>query len=249
MRELFPDGTTAPAELMAPAPDRPGWQQVELAPAPATLDEILRKLYFETVNTKQADGRINGGLDRNGDRVYYFVSPYSKRFWENVEPGVVPLVKALQSKRYLTYSSCEGHCLVSRRYVGVAFADQASREAFCQPIEAAKLPGVIIRRLESVANQTAEVTESGTVRLVKQAPDPAKEATSFNFAFGRSYEDYCFAEVIVCDTLPASNALMALIRNPFRHAPTIWRKALFWSRITEQLAELIRSDAVPRYPY
>lgn len=251
MRELFPTPATLadPPEQVAPGPDRPGWEQIDIEKRPETLNEILHKLYFETVNKRQPDGRINGGLDKNGNPVYYFVSPYADRFWENVEPGVEPLVRALKSKRYLTYSSCEGHCLVSRRYVGIAFADHESRERFCKPIEAARIPGVVLNRIETAANQVAEVTPSGTVRLVKEAPDPAKEATGFNYAFGREYEHYCFVELIICDRLPGKYPFLAVMLNPLKHVPTLWRKAFRWNSLTGQVASLIRSDDVPKYRY
>jgi hypothetical protein len=251
MRELFPTtaNLVAPPEQVAPGPDRPGWEQLAVGKRPETLNEILHKLYFETVNKRQPDGRINGGLDRNGNPVYYFVSPYADRFWENVEPGVEPLVRALKAKRYLTYSSCEGHCLTSRRYVGIAFADHESRERFCAPIEAATIPGVVINRLDTAANQIAEVTESGTVKLVKERPDPAKEAVGFNYAFGRDYEHYCFIELIICDKLPKAEPLWLLIRYPLSHGPALLRKFFRWNAITKRVVDLIQSDAVPKYRY
>lgn len=252
MREFSP--TSPPVlpgmpGLTAPAPERPGWQQVQPAAVPQTLEEILHKLHFETVNTRQPDGRINGGTDRNGNPIYYFVSPYAERFWDNVEPGVVPLVRALRSKRYLTYSSCQGHCLRSRRYVGIAFADHESREAFCRPVEQAGLPTVRINRLDHAANQQAEVTDSGTVRLVRQAADPDKATVSFNHAFGRSYADYVFAELIICDQLPQGRPLWLAVRHPATIGPIVWHKLFAWDRLTREVAALIRSDAVPRYRF
>ena len=54
MRELFPTPATLadPPEQVAPGPDRPGWEQIDIEKRPETLNEILHKLYFETVNKR-----------------------------------------------------------------------------------------------------------------------------------------------------------------------------------------------------
>ena len=253
MRELIPTATDIdPPELVAPGPDRPGWWQVEVDAPPQTLEEVLHKLHFETNNIRHEDGRIYGGVDKDGNYVAYFVSPYAKRFWDNVEPGVVPLVKALQHKRYLTYSSCQGHCLLSRRFVGIAFNDVESREALCQPLEAANIPHLKIRRLDKAANQSARVDDAGLVKVSKGEntnEDAAGEELGFNFAFGRNYDDYCFAELIVCDQLPHDRWYKSLLRNPVKYGPLLYSKARHWDDLTKRVAALIRSSDIPKYRY
>ncbi|MEO0393749.1 MAG: hypothetical protein AAF213_10985 [Pseudomonadota bacterium] len=251
MRELFPNSVSLhePSALVAPGPERPGWQEVKIAERPKTLNEILHKLHFESNNTIHPNGRINGGLDENGNQIAHFISPYAEQFWQNVEVGIQPVVRALKSKRYLTYSSCMGHSLSSRRYVGIAFADEEARERFCKPLEQAKIPGVVIRRLDKAANQIGDVTETGEAKLVKEVPEYAKTVVSFNYAFGREYEDYCFVELIICKEFPKGEPLYLALRHPILYGPDFWRKLLRWDRLTKRVAATIRSDSVPKYRY
>ena len=255
MRELFPTDINAnpPSELVAPGAERPGWRHVKVEKGPETLNEILHKLHFDTNNIRHEDGRINGGKDHDGNDIAYFVSPYAKNFWANVEPKIEPLVRALKAKRYLTYSSCQGHCKSSRRYVGIAFADTKSREDFCRAIEAARIPGVYLNRIETIVNQAIYRDSDGVVRversLNREQPDKENEAIGFNFAFGRDYDNYCFVELIICKQFPTGRPHVFALRHPIKYGLDYWRKVFFWDRLTKRVVDLVRSDTVPKYKY
>ena len=89
-----------------------------------TPEEFIYYMTHKVNNTLHKNGRIYMKIDDNGNLFANSVSPYSEQFLSNIEEKIKPLVTALHNKRYLTYSSCEGHGLSYRRYVGIAFADE-----------------------------------------------------------------------------------------------------------------------------
>ena len=102
-------------------------------------------------NVKQKDGRIylkmvDGILHANS------LSPYAEKFEDNIEKGIKPLVMALKKKRYLTYSSSMGHGPSFRRYVGLAFADEETRDYVAKEINNLNIIGVITKKMDTVSN-------------------------------------------------------------------------------------------------
>ena len=130
--------------------------------------------------------------------------PYAESFFDNIEPKIAPLVSALHKKRYLTYSSCEGHDYTYRRYVGLAFSDE--EQGLCGgPGEGTQALGVELRKFDQVANQDID---TGRLKPHQKAPkylgkyrpgdliqDEWKarkdaETRAFNIQFHRSYDTY-----------------------------------------------------------
>ena len=81
--------------------------------------------------------------------------PYAESFFDNIEPKIAPLVSALHKKRYLTYSSCEGHDYTYRRYVGLAFSDEESRDYVVDQVKALKLWGLSSGSLTRLPTKTS----------------------------------------------------------------------------------------------
>lgn len=210
------------------------------APVPVST-ETVRTLS----NALQPDGRINAGVNALGKEISHTVPPQSDRFWDNIEPAIRPLVRALREKRYLTYGSCDGHTLWNRRFVGIAFYDEASREALLAPIEAAQLPIVSIERLHSAANMQLGSHGHGEDWISHEETahelNPEVELESFNLLFGRNYDRICFAEI----------SLGRRLREGWWHKPDqlheVWTKWRRWDALTRRIADIVAGEAVPRY--
>lgn len=244
---------SAPIAIIAQAPTPAQATLVAVAQQQQMGDDIARHdflhhLTHEVSNTLQADGRINLGHDEHGRVLANSVSPYSKIFWDNIEPGVKPLIEALRAKRYLPYSSCEGHCTRSRRYVGLAFVSPETREAFAKSIEALRLPEVLCRRLDRVANMKHDM-EAEDASSPKRSDDfryyqRKDETDGFNVSFHRRYERYWFLELVIFDVTP-----------PVKNLKTLWKaiklrvlKKWFWPRVTGRITRAVSQKDFPVYP-
>lgn len=215
----------------------------------ATREDYLYFVTHKLNNAKWEDGRINMGIDGNGRVLANSVSPYSETFWENVEPQIQGLVKAIRDKRYLTYSSCEGHCLQSRRFVGLAFWSEKAREEFARRIESLGLFGVECRRINHVANMKTKEGKDGKIEFARSAKvsasdyDSKDEVDGFNISFHRQYEKYFFLELIIFDETPTIKGPMTLVRALWLR----WLKKHRWQATTRKIQLAIQQKEFPNY--
>ena len=95
--------------------------------------------------------------------------PLCGKLLDNIEPKIAPLVSALHKKRYLTYSSCEGHDYTYRRYVGLVLG--RGEQGLCGgPGEGTQALGVELRKFDRVANQDID---TGRLKPHQKAPKSA----------------------------------------------------------------------------
>lgn len=190
----------------------------------------------------------NGELNANS------VSPYAKKFWTNIEPGVKELVEALIAKRYLTYSSCEGHGPTFRRYVGLAFADEESREYVIKQITDLGLFGVITKKFDSVCNMFSRPKEKTSKPQISKLSEEEKilkvnletETKYFNVEFHRNYEKYYFLEIIITDAISyKKEGVFKEIKKVFLKL----YKTFFCNFLTKKVESLIKSKEFKKYPY
>jgi hypothetical protein len=215
-------------------------------------EEFIYYLTHEVNNFVQKDGRINIKIDKNGLLFANSVSPYAKKFIQNIEDGVKDLVLALHNKRYLTYSSCEGHGYSFRRYVGLALADEESRDYIANEIKALEIYGVKIKFMDTVANQDLELSIGKSINF-KNKIDPTKEnekfkereTESFNIQFHRNYNDYCFMEIIILEEVE----IKKFFKNPFYNLWLCVMKKFFVNKITKKITNLINSNNFKKYKY
>lgn len=130
-----------PPAYVIPGEIKPIQQEVRVGhnggPTLASNEEVHAYSLYHHYNTKLGeDGRTYTKRDRHGNYISHYVSPYAKEFWSgmNVEPGIEPVVKALWSKGYLTFTSCQGHEDSPMRYVGVTFVDDNERNKFVKAL-------------------------------------------------------------------------------------------------------------------
>lgn len=228
----------------------------------ASEEEAIYYLTHKVNNVRHEDGRIYMKLTKDGQLYANSVSPYAESFFDNIEPKIAPLVSALHKKRYLTYSSCEGHDYTYRRYVGLAFSDEESRDYVVDQVKALKLWGVELRKFDQVANQDID---TGRLKPHQKAPkylgkyrpgdliqDEWKarkdaETRAFNIQFHRSYDTYFFLEIVIFTDLDFS--LSWLLRNPFKSVWLYFMKKYRWDRTTQKITALVESEKFKKYQY
>ena len=252
----FNSSSLAPISIIAPA------TQIKQAVNPVLQEEVLNfsntedYIYYITHkvnNVKQKNGRIylkivDNILHANS------ISPYSETFIDNIEEKIKPLVLALRNKRYLTHSSCMGHDFTFRRYVGLAFADEETRQYVANEINSLKLLGVKTVFFDSVSN--IKITQNPKTKkpmFGKYTEEERlsqlnyqKETEAFNIQFHRSYERYYFMEIVILDVIKME------YEGIYKEIKKIaWRciKVLFWDYLTKKVVDHINSPNFKKYPY
>lgn len=195
-------------------------------------DEALQWQLFHQGNPLRGhDGRTYYEY-RDGKYLSHFVSQYSSIIYDNVEPGVRDLVRALHDKGYLTFGSCQSHSRTERRWVGLAFWSEQSRDSFVNVIRSADLP---------VHFQYETEQERGIKLNLK-----FDQTRYWNIMFCRRYDRYYPIWMLICG-LPFEEetwSLMRILRTLFY---TRILKPFFVNRVTEKLTDFIRSAAVKNY--
>jgi hypothetical protein len=221
-----------------------------------STDELIYHVTHNTNNILHKDGRIYLKITAKGELFSQSISPFSKTFFENIEPKIKELIKALIDKRYLTYSSCEGHNLTFRRYVGLAFMDEESRDYLVGEIKKLKLPGIEYNYKNSVSNCPIEFNENGNYtyknKIIPVQEINEQEIHAFNIQFHRNYERYYFLELVIFKEVPifkgkifSFNYLKWIIKN----IPLIFAKKVLVEYYTRKITELIKSNKIKKYKY
>ncbi len=216
-----------------------------------TEDQYIYHLTHNINNIVHEDGRIYMQLGEDGLLYANSVSPYAEKFWENVEPKIKPLVSILVEKRYLTYSSCEGHGYSFRRYVGLAFSDENSRQYVIDFISSLKIKGVKLNVLNSVSNQKIDLKHKRNLKYSeKYNPNEIEqkegEVKSFNIQFHRKYEEYFFLEIIILEAIDLN---LSFFKKPVYNLWLIWMKKFRWEKITKELTSALESDKFKKYKF
>jgi hypothetical protein len=252
MREI------APSALISYTSNPVSVQDMVLAEQPelefASKEDIIYHMTHKVNNQFHSNGRIYMKLTKQGELYANSVSPYSEKFLDNIEEKIKPLVQAFHNKRYLTYSSCEGHGLSFRRYVGLAFCSEETREYVAQQILNLKLPGIKVNRLAHVCNQkvglgkknTPQIDSKYTQEELKQDFYFDEEILTFNIQFHRNYEQYYFLEIVILEAIPYGwHGIGAWFKK-------VWLgflKKYYWDKLTCKIVNLVESSAFKKYHY
>lgn len=217
-----------------------------------SMSEFTYYLTHEVNNKINSNGRINMGLDKNGNMINgsISVSPYSKTFESNIEPQIKNLVNILKNKRYLTYSSCEGHGYSFRRYVGIAFVNEEERDYVYNYVNNLKIFGVLLKKIETVSNLVLKSTKVKQYQLNKVQKNnnlTENEINCFNVQFHRNYEYYCFLEIIILNEIPYH--FKDYIKEPIKNSILFISKLFFWNKITKILENKLSQDNFKKYKY
>ena len=217
-------------------------------------EELIYHLTHKTNNILHEDGRIYLKINASGELFAQSISPYSETFLNNIEPKIKELVQAFINKRYLTYSSCEGHGLSFRRYVGLAFCDENSRRHIKEEILKLKLPGVYCVEKEAVSNNVIEYSEKSYYYKEKAIAENIKEQEreSCNIQFHRSYDQYYFLEIVILKDIPYFYFNIKNINSYkiiFKNFGLIFRKLFFVETYTKKITQLINSEKIKKYRF
>jgi hypothetical protein len=177
-------------------------------------EDILVHAFFKGTNKYRGpDGRTYMYIDNDGKYVSTRVSPYSPFIYDNIEPGVIDLIKVLHNKGYLTSDSCQGHEDSHYRFVMLCFNTRDQLEDFKQNIESFNLP---IQFQDNIINKDNSPSSIGyglvydqlsvTKRLdrkdFKMIPYSYEDAVKyFNLMFIRDYTEYHLLKVSICSNL------------------------------------------------
>ena len=217
-----------------------------------TMEDYSYYISHKVNNVIHKNGRIYLDI-KDGKLTANSVSPYSEKFWLNIENGIKPLVEAFYKKRYLTYSSCESHGMDFRRYIGLAFCDEESREYVINHIKALKLFGIKLNLLNSVVNIKTEINnKTKKPSFSKHQPEenyifnPEDEILNFNVQFHRNYEKYYFLEI---ELFPAISYQYEGIFKEIKKIFLRPFKNYFMKKNTKAVTKLINSPQFKKYKF
>lgn len=178
------------------------------------FEQKLRRQLFQGENRLRGrDGRTYNYIDRHGEYVSSFLSPYNQKILDNVEPGVKALVARLINQGYLTASSCQGHRDQRTRFVIVAFDSAESRSDFVNYIDSKRLPIYWYtnfvnsqdspKQPEQREGMTLAVNMRdrvyATIEEQRAAGYTLQDLTNYwNIMFSRSYERYYPIQMCIC---------------------------------------------------
>jgi hypothetical protein len=251
MKELIPEAPGSVIEHPA-AGYRHEYQYIQESKV-MTFTEKAEYLAFHVSNKRHPDGRIYLHYDDNGVLVANSVSPYAEIFEDNIEDKIKGLVMALKRKRYLTFSSCQGHELRARRFVGVAFCSEQSRREFTDKIIAANIWGVQVVLKDTIANIQSTVSDDGKMHGAvsklgleeREIVNTNSESAAFNILFRRTHDEYYFADL---EILP-ERGWLNMLSTPIKSAKELYAKLYRWDEITAQVTSVIEGKDFPRYRY
>lgn len=217
-------------------------------------EDLIYYLTHKTNNKIHNNGRIYLKINAKGDLFAQSISPYSDTFLENIEPKIKNLVSGFIKKRYLTYSSCEGHGYSFRRYIGLAFSDTESREVLISEIKKLRLCGVEFVEKNSVSNNPLQFNKEQIYtynkKIIPEDKYSEKETQAFNIQFHRHYERYYFLELIISKSIEKFNdnyISLSFIKWLWRNLPTILIKKFLLETNTKKIENLINSDTIKKY--
>lgn len=122
------------------------------------------------------------------------LSPYDFDFYEHIDEGMLPIIKALTVKGYLTYACCEGHDWAAKRFFTVAFPSKEQASLF-----AVHFLGFDVRTKKYGDDSNLNFIDkdgktSGIIERRKQ-----DDVGFLNYVYRRQYEEYYLVEVVIQD--------------------------------------------------
>ncbi len=220
-----------------------------------TLEEYVYFVTHKVNNIKHENDRIYMKIDDSGQLYANSVSQFSEIFWQNIEPKIKPLIEILHKKRYLSYSSCQGHGFTFRRYVGLAFADKESRQYFADFIMNLKIKGIKVNYLDSVINQKVEIKNDKLNYIkkfnkeemeIRKTKEKESEINTFNIEFHRNYTEYYFLELIILEPVEPN---WKIIMSPIKNLWLWYMKKFNWDNITNRLIKELQKESFKKYKY
>jgi len=168
-----------------------------------TMEHIEKAAVDRCPNYLHSDGRIYAS--KPGESYYAVtVSPLNPGFENQIEAGILPVVKALLEKNYLPISSCEGHHDLgqgdTRSFVRIAFGSDESADKFIN--EFGCMTYVTLEKFKTSANIIQEwIDDVPRWRSAKEGEfiNQNLEHQDINFMFKRNYTQVCYVDLNLHD--------------------------------------------------
>jgi len=163
----------------------------------------------------------NGRINLPGaDNVARTVSPRVDSFYANIEVGIMPVVKALIERDYLTVSSCGGHFYEGdNREVTLAFPDICHRAAFWEQVWTNySLKPQFREQFFNVGN-----------------PSKAQEIRDCNALFGTNHPDFVFLTLWILPTCDDDYNKALWERSRDEYADAVCKATLEFVRLLESI--------------
>lgn len=178
----------------------------------SSMEEVHKDSLYNHYNTRKGqDGRTYTKIDKDGNYISHYVSPYAKKFWSgmNVEPKIESVVRALWEKGYLTFTSCQGHKGSPMRYVGITFVNDEERDKFIKKMS--HLPVTWHYNCINPIDDPLEHDDGNWMRMQWDQEDTSTKTQSdftekrytkqqltdfWNIMFSRGYKQY--SPVVMC---------------------------------------------------
>jgi hypothetical protein len=168
-----------------------------------TLSLLEQAALERSPNYRHKDGRIYASSPSEP----YFavsVSPLNPEFENQIESGILPVVKALLEKNYLPISSCEGHHDLgqgdTRTFVRIVFGSDESADEFIN--EFGTMEYVTLEKLQTSAN-IVQWWENGQphwrAKYNDEITNSNLEHQDINFMFKRNYKQVCYVDLNLHD--------------------------------------------------
>jgi hypothetical protein len=196
-------------------------------------DKLKRHLFHGSIKHRGKDGRTYNFVDKNGEYVSSFLSPYNSKILDNIEPKVQNIVSTLIDKGYLTAASCQGHPEdnLNTRFVIIAFISDEERARFINTVDKFELPIYwyynflnfveLPKKPEvrdgyqiSVSMHEDDIFDS--IDQQRQAGYSQADLTRFwNIMFSRNYQAYYPVQMCIC-SMPGDVSLLTRVKTFFQ---------------------------------
>lgn len=197
---------------------------------PLNWEGVRWQLFNEGNPHRSPDGRTYTHF-KDGKYHSNFVSQYAKIIYDNIEEGVMDLVKALHAKGYWTFGSCMSHALAEPRWVGVVFTTERRREAFIEALQASGLPLAFERNVLPHDKRKGE--ESGITFMLGNEARPLTDYTRFwQIMFRTKVSDRFYPVAVKVCATDSRNLFTQLW---YRHV----LKRFFLNRVTVKLTQYV----------
>lgn len=180
-------------------------------------DKLKRQMFFGSISKRGLDGRTYNYIDKNGEYVSSFLSPYNSNILDNIEPKIKNLISVLLNKGYLTAGSCQGHTVGKdkslTRWVMISFISIEERDQFIKQVDSFNLPIYwYFNFLNTKKNPKKKETREGKVMSINfknytyKSIDEARysgytddDLTAYwNIMFARKYTQYYPVMMCIC---------------------------------------------------
>jgi len=202
-------------------------------------DKLRRQMFFGSISKRGPDGRTYNYIDKSGEYVSNFLSPYNKNILDNVEPEIKNLISVLLNKGYLTAGSCQGHTVGKdkslTRWVMISFVSDEERSQFIKQVNNLKLPVFWYFNFLNTDKRPKEQETRDGITLsinfknhVNKSIDEARSAgytddeltAYWNIMFARKYAEYYPVMMCIC-SCPGDISVLEKIKTfmlwPFRN--------------------------------